>query len=490
MRSLLLLVAFVLGLGAGEAPTVDATITQFEVNIAKEFAPVQRSLDQWRERRAQNAMIELQRLFSKATPEDQVVIAYNLLAVRPTHKQARELFSKAGLTPPFDEKGVPSVGWTTPATNNRALAEAIANLAYPPFEAVREAIDPKSASVSGFWKKQAVLQDKLKTDLVDIAKQGQADVVYPLLAYYHPQANEVRMYFQSKNKPVPRQRVWFSPVDQWLLDHELAGIDCLSSAFKPSVGNQPTAAKGEPAFVNSASWEFPASLPACRVECAATWSGRMAFLVTDSRGSGVRVTMANGSALVECVGSGKERIGEFTISFDPATVPMPIQCEIRGKAFTMRVGGSIIGTGTLPRSVAFHRFAVEGNLRASQLRLRYLAELLDNALLLAGPAGPSGPTEPAKPPAEPTWMALRKTELAKKVTFAFTDTSLDEVAGMLTRLSGATFTIDSTAEPLKDLPISMTGNDLPLQTALEWLQRLTDVVAVPTEQGFSLQWKR
>jgi hypothetical protein len=489
MRSILLAAIGCLALVAGEAPTVDGIITRFEAQVASDFVPVQQGLDQWRTRRAQTAMNELQGLFAKATPEDQVVIAYHLLEAKPTHKQARELFTKAGLTPPFDDKGVAAAGWTMPATRNRALADKIANLAYPPFDVVRDAIDPKSSTVSGFWKRQAAQQDKLRSDLVGLAKQGQADVVYPLLAYYQPDAAEVRMYFQSRNKPVPRQRTWFSPVDQWLLDHELAGIDCLAPVVPV---RQPKAAvSGQPVAIGDRGWSFPELLPAWRVECAATWTGRVGFLIIDDKGSGVRLRLDQRAATVEIVGVGAAKLGDFTLDHDPATVPMPLQFEVRGTAVVLRAGGAVIGTASLPRTMAFRQFGLEGTLAATQLRLRFLADLPENALLTGDVAAlPAKPAAPVAPPAEPAWKAERDAQLAKPVSFVFADTSLEEAAGMLSRLSGATFTLAPSAEALKDLPVSMKGDELRLQTALEWMQRLTDVVAVPTEQGFSLEWKR
>lgn len=483
---LLLLLAPLTVLTAADGNTVDGAITRFEDAMAKEFAPIGRILDSWRAKRANAALVELQGLLGKATPEDQVVIAYHLLAAKPTHKQARELFTKSGLTPPFDDKGVAAPGWSMPATSNRVLADKIANLTYPPFDVVREAIDPKSPTVSGFWKRQEAQREKLKTDLVELAKQGQAEIVYPLLAYYHPQAVEVRMFYQTKNKPVPKQRTWLSPVDQWLLDHELAGIDCLSPVVKPTRGNAPALAKGEPAQVYGGSWDFPVLLSACRIECAATWTGRTVFLITDERSEGIRLVLQGSQAVVETIGGKTQQIGDFKLDFDPTTVPMPLQFEVRGTAVTVRVGGVIIGTGALPKSMAFKRVGVEGSLRATQLRLRYLANQAENALL-TGETG-STATVPV-PPAEPAWKAERTAQLSKTVSFVFADTSLEEVASMLSRLSGTTFVLDASAEPLKDLPVSLNGDDLKLQTALEWLQRLTDVEAVPTEQGFSLKWK-
>jgi len=126
-------------------------------------------------------------------------------------------------------------------------------------------------------------------------------------------------------------------------------------------------------------------------------------------------------------------------------------------------------------------------------RVRYLADLPEIALLGGDPASkPTAPATPATPtkPEIPVWQAERTALLAKPVTVAFNDISVDEVAAMLGVITGASFTLDPSAEPLKDLPVTMTAQDLALGNVLEWLQRLTDVTATPTAEGFSLEWKR
>lgn len=73
---------------------------------------------------------------------------------------------------------------------------------------------------------------------------------------------------------------------------------------------------------------------------------------------------------------------------------------------------------------------------------------------------------------------------------AVNDISVDEGAAKLGVITGATFTLDPSAEPLKDLPVTLAAQYLALGSVLDWLQRLADVTATPTAEGFRLGWRR
>jgi len=72
----------------------------------------------------------------------------------------------------------------------------------------------------------------------------------------------------------------------------------------------------------------------------------------------------------------------------------------------------------------------------------------------------------------------------------FADQRLDEVAAALSTITGTPFRLAASAEPLVDLPVTMTAERVTLRTALDWLQRLAEIEAVPDETGFTLEWRR
>ena len=79
----------------------------------------------------------------------------------------------------------------------------------------------------------------------------------------------------------------------------------------------------------------------------------------------------------------------------------------------------------------FYEFSTSKSLfrEAQQLRVRYLGELELTDLLADLPAKPV--VEPEEP-----WLADRKKQLDKPVTFKFEDTSVEEVVALLSQLTG------------------------------------------------------
>lgn len=459
---------------------LENAVASFEERAAKDFVPVARSLDQWRERRRGAALKELTDLLTKATGEDKIYLAYHLLAANPRHKTAREVFTKLGVAAPVDANGVAAAGWTPPACRNPELLDKVSASAYPPFAVVAEAV--YAPNVKAYSRRAGEQLAAFKTTLIGLAGSApdRAAVIYPIVGYYHPEAAEVRAYFAAKGKPVPRQRIWFNPLDRWLLDHELAGIDCLDARMKPSSGTPPALTKGEPARLHgSATWDFPEYLRGCRIEGVLSTPGGATIALSDDQGRGATLALAP-TQLTLSLNGAKEPLGSFPLAIDLAVRPSPIQLEARGRELTVRVGGLVIGSGTLPERIAFKRATIAGPLVASQLRVRYLADRPE----------PADVTVAAKPtePAEPAWMEARRKDLDRRVTFEFTDTPMEEVVAMLGRLTGAAFTLDDSASTLSSLPISLTGNDMPVKTAIEWIARFSGLEAKPGETGFTFTW--
>ena len=191
----LLLLCHLLAAAEPVAATVDARIRAFEQSIDAAFVPVRSQLDTWRERRLRTSQGEVAALLPKAGPRDRVYLAYALPASEPKHRAARKIYHDLGLPPPFDEKGVRAPGVKAPACDTaEAVAKAV-ELAQPAFDAVAKAVDLRGSVAGPFWRRLAAEQEALRKDLLKLASERAADnaagAVFPMLAYYQPEAREV-----------------------------------------------------------------------------------------------------------------------------------------------------------------------------------------------------------------------------------------------------------------------------------------------------------
>jgi hypothetical protein len=87
-------------------------------------------------------------------------------------------------------------------------------------------------------------------------------------------------------------------------------------------------------------------------------------------------------------------------------------------------------------------------------------------------------------------LAERKKQLEKTVTFTFEDTSIEEAITMLSQLASVKITLDSKAETLKSIPVTLQGKELKLTSALDWLHRVSDLSWQSTVDGIQLTWKK
>lgn len=482
------------GLVAAAEPSLSEKINQAAVDFEKkqdaEFKPVEASLERWRKTRLRTAIKDINDLLIKAAPADKPYLAYHLLSVSPRNKDARAVFTGIGLPAPFTEKGERVPEAKVPTSRNRALVEKVSALRYPPFSAVAEVISPKSPAVQGYWKRQRSGLDDLRKKLVEYAQAGEAGNAYQVLAFYWPGAKEVQSYYAGVNKPIPRQRTWFPSVDRYLLDNGLAGLDCLEVQYtKPANGAPPTLGdRGAASFSGRAAWDFSENLRNCRVEGMFTTTGDSGFTVIDKGGSGARLVASAKQVEIFAVTKGMATsLAKVALeNEDLATNPTPVQLEVRGKLVAALVGGVQVCSGDLPAELAYSRFEVApGGLTAQQLRVRYLGDLNETDDLLA-----DLPVKPPEAPKEEPWLADRKKQLDKPVTFKFEDTSVEEVVALLSQLSGVKIAMDEKADTLKNLPITLDGKDLKLSSALDWLQRVSDLSWKPTMDGVQLTWAK
>jgi hypothetical protein len=470
---------------AGEpvAVAIDARIQKFEQAIDTAFKPVQTQLDGWRIKRAKTAMGEVSALLPKAGPRDRIYIAYQLLSVDPKHRAAREVYTALGLVPPFDEQGRAVAGTRAPACDDLATVAKAVDLRYPPFDEVTKAVDLRGSVAGPFWKKLEAELATLRKDLAKIASDGAAEqagnAVFPLLAYYQPRAPEVQAYYAAIGKPVPAGRTWFNPVDRWLLDHELAGLDPLRA-----IGKNPP-----PPWPGSGTGELPAFVPGASVEIIALWRSGARIELDGAKGPAVIWTWQKGKLITLPGGAGAKPV-EATLDVDLTAVAVPVRCMVRGRIASVAIGGIPVSEVELPQAVAVKRWIATYLDQPRLLRVRYLAAAPELDLLGDGEILAKTPAKPVDKPAAPAWLDERTRALLKPVTCNFADERLDEVAAALSSITGTTFRLAPSAEPLADLPVTMTAKDIPLRTALEWLRRLAELEAVPDEVGFRLEWKR
>lgn len=464
--------------GESAAVAIDVRIQKFEQAVDTAFKPVQTQLDGWRSKRAKTALSEVSALLPKAGPRDRIYLAYQLLSTDPKHKAAREVYTALGLAPPFDAQGTATAGTRAPACDDLATVAKAVDLRYPPFDEVTKAVDLRGSVAAPFWKKLESEQAALRKDLVKIASDGAAEqagnTVYPLLAYYQPRAPEVQAYYAAVGKPVPVGRAWFNPVDRWLLDRELAGVDPLRA-----IGKNPP-----PAWPGSGGGELPAFVPGAAVEVIARWRSGSRIELAGAKGTAVAWSFANGKIAI--IPGERGTAVETAIDVDLASVAVPVRCVVRGRIASFAIGGIPVAEAELPQAVAVKRWQTSGLDQPRLLRVRYLAAAPELDLLGEGTLA----AKTLDKPAAPAWLDERTRALLKPVTCSFSDERLDEVAAALSTITGVGFRLAPSAEPLADLPVTMTAKDIPLRTALEWLHRLAELEAVPDEQGFRLEWKR
>jgi hypothetical protein len=288
----------------------------------------------------------------------------------------------------------------------------------------------------------------------------------------------VPAYYAAIGKPMPMGRTWFNPVDAWLLDRELAGLDPLRVVARIP----------PPPWTGNGIGDLPATVPGAAVEIVALWRSGARIELSGSRGPAAVWTFAAGKVGIEAGGDRSKRI-ETAIDVDLTTTAVPVRCMVRGRVASFAIGGIPVAEVTMPQAVAVQRWTAMGLDQPRLLRVRYLAAAPELDLLGDGVVAKPPVVIPEKP-VTPPWQAERAATLLKPVNCIFEDQRLDEVAAALSNITGTRFRLAPSAEPLADLPVTMTAKDVPVRTALEWLHRLSELVAVPEEQGFRLEWKR
>jgi hypothetical protein len=467
-----------LGVAADPAPAttavrIEEAVVSFERVTANAFAPVEKRLEQWRTGRINAAIRDLSALIPTANADDKLFVAAQILTLNPRHKLCRTMFADAKRESPVDDSGKPVAGVVGPACSDRDLVAKIAALSYPPFDIVREVIGTKGGPVSGYWRTQEAELKTLKEKLLAIAGSAPNDApqVYPILAYYHPELQDVAKYYRSIRKPVARQRVWFNPVDRYLLDHELAGVDCRTQ--KADAGLFPATKDATVAFSGSATWSFPEYLRDCRIEAVVSAPKRLEFVIGDGSRAGSHVVIDGGTVTI---GGQGDRSGTADLS-----QPSLVHVAIHGRGIMVVIDGKPVVNGETAADCAYKRFTVKAaNTDIAQLRVRYCSSL---------PVQTDQPPSTQDKPKEP-WRAERERQLETATTFTFADNSMEDVAAILAQTTGIQFRFAASAEPLKNLPVTLAGTDMKLGAVIDWIHKLTDLGCEPDEKGFVFVWRK
>jgi len=468
MRLLVLLCA-VLALAAEDtaADRIGARARGFEQRLDQAFAPVAGRLDGWLRQRRAAAAADLARLLPGRTRDDRLFLAWHALHLDPGQREAAAVFAEAGVPGPVDGQGRWLVAAPRPACANAALVEQVLGIVHPSFQDVVGVVRRDAPETAAYWRELSPALQSLSGALEGFRGADQP-LAMTMLAYYWPEAKPVRAYAKTHQAP-SRQRWWANHVDQWLLDHELAGIDCLTT--KPVAGPAPTTA-GDRRSGGPMSWRFPELLRRCRVEAVVGLPVRLAVLDGRGRGVSLAVDAAGWRALAMPAGT--------LLATGPTATGaalLPVLMELRDGRVVVAVGGADSASAALPAGAAFAKLAVETPWQARLLRVRFLGEA--PALQIAALAAPA--PEP--------WRAERDRQMLNRITTDFSDTSVEEVVDFLGKVVGAPVVLAPSAAPLKDLPVSLRAQNMTLADVFFTLERLTQLTAAPTATGFELRWR-
>lgn len=480
------LAAFAAPAGAAESTSerIAARARAYEHGLDAPFAQVKPGLERWAQQQRDAALGGLRALLAQHQGDAKLFVAYHLLRLDPKEASARAAFAEAKVDPPYAEDGAPAAPFVLATPVDAGLAEQVARTELPSFDVIRDVMALKSPLLAPYWDAQGQALQSLKVDLVALKEQGMPGLSMQTLAYYYPQAKDVVKWYKAKGQPVPTSRWWVSHADQFLLDHEFAGVDCLQYRPKQGVaplkGTAAASAAGETFAVSPAAWAF---LPvrSARIEAViASRDGLLPVLVLgDEGGGGVRIAMAAKGEITAVSLPGARPLGKATVAAD-LTKSTPIEIEIRDRRLAVSVGGMPAITADLPRTCALKRFAVEGrSVGARSLRVRFLGAR-GTAAAIAGVA----PTPPAEPAPE------RRQELDKPISVAFNDTPVEDAITVIARLAGVAVELDESGQLLKDVPVTLEAKDMRLASVLECLERQTDLRAKATAKGITLSWTK
>jgi hypothetical protein len=457
------------------AEHINGRASGYEHGLDGPFHQVEPRLDDWLKQQRSAAVEGMRSVMGSAQGDDKLFVAYHILRLDPVDAGARSTFAEAKATPPYDEQGKTVGTFALAKPVDGALAEKVLELEHPSFDIVAHVIDLKSPTVSSYWDAQGSALKSLKADLLGFSGKGQDDLVYQLLAYYYPASKDVVKWYGKRGKPVPKSRWWIDHVDQYLLDHELAGVDCLLT--KPSEGGSPSKSADGTYVAMAATWRFP-TVRSARVEAVvgSKLPPLPAFVLGDETGGGVIVSVA-GKELTALSLPSRKILGKATLAVD-FTTPTPLEIELRDKRLLVSVGGLPAVQAEVPRICALRKFSIEGRpLSARSLRVRFIGSAGPDASVVTVAKAPEPPPE-------------RRQDLDKLVTLTFNDTPVDEVVAFLGRVTGLKITLDESGQTLKDLPVTLEAKDMKLSSALECLERLTDLHANSTADGIVLSWKK
>lgn len=455
---------------AAEAPAdaINRIVDLYEGKQGSIFTPVRISIDRYLNKHRSDQLALLRSALGKADGYDELFLAYHLLRQQPRDAAARKAFETAGKPIPFDEQGQRAPDASVPVPNDSGLIALTTGLGYPPLAEVRTWLASNLKTWAG---KDRDLRAATLAALLKLDQDGHSELVRPVLAIYFPYSPKVREIYPPA---AAAERAWLGPLDRYLLNNGLAGVD--AATYPPNAGRAPQKSGTDLTIGGTASWNFPIPVRNVRLELAGVRRGTGSLTASNREGQGVELALTADALVLRSGGK------------DLQSRPLPDRWEQRGLGLELNIQGrqaQVLLDGVpgavleLPTQFALTRFTVDGrNLTCTGCTCRYVGD----AELGAPPAAP--PT----PPAAPAWKKQRDDELAKKVSFAFQETTLATVVSTIAQLGGVSILLDASARDLGELPVNLVGKDMPLQEVFTWLKRTADVDVRPSEQGFVLHW--
>ncbi len=459
--------------------TINARCVRYEDGLQGPYNGIKGGLESWLRNQRQEALDQLHGLMASQSGEARLFVAFHCLGMDPGDSAARAAFDDAKAAVPIDAHGESTAPFTLTGPVPADLAQRVAELEHPGFEVVAQAVDLHSSLVQSYFGAQDQALHSLLADLLELKKQGEPLLVFQMLAYYYPNCKEVVNHYHASGRPVPTTRWWVDHVDQFLIDNELMGRDCL--LFKPSSGTKPHRNADGTYAVSPATWKF-LEVRSARVEGVVSAAKGILppfELGEESEQGGIKVVFLPKNQVQLSELPSHKVLGTGTALCD-LSKPTPIALELRDRVAQVSLGGLPVVTARTSHPCALRRFSLESSsITARFLRVRFIADHAITGLIQQAAPKPT-------PPESPQLVAA----LAKTVSVSFDATPVEDAIAVIARQAGIKIVLDESGLLLKDVPLTLDAKNMTLQGMLDNIHRQTDLVAKAADNQITLSWSK
>ncbi|TVR12428.1 MAG: hypothetical protein EA401_09140 [Planctomycetota bacterium] len=456
---------------------IERLVERFEHDLERAFMRGRNELEQFRNRQAMQAAVDLSQYLNAAeSADDQIYVAWHLLSLNPRHAAARTIFDEHEIDLPLNQRLQFAPKQAPPPPDNRDLVRIIHEQLYPK---TSDVIAVAQSAVRSYTRANTNSTRTFIRSLVRLRSDAEMKaLVDPILAFYFPAEAK-----QAGIRPNPDSRNWLNPVDRYLLEYGL--LSCEAGYTPPLSGSISRSNDQDTLTSNSAtSWQFPIPLAHWSMEIVANQghSGQ-ATVSRQAGGSGITVSW-NDNGDVTIKGNG------IDLGYQLGTGPHYLQVVATGGQWAIAINGGQVASGSMQRQ-AWQHFRLGDKSSAYAAQVRYLSA---NSHYLATLApGVTLPLALQEPEPEPTttddWRAALQSNLEQQIRFAFNDVPLDDVVAALNQLSELNWHLDQSAEPLSTLPLNLSGEGMTGNQLLGWFERLAGLSYRLEERGVVLLWQ-